>query len=260
MSQELERSPRLKKLAARTVNEARFPVTPWIAPRVDPRGVDGVHPCGPGLVAEGRDPDMRSLSLYFDVFTPAICRQSEDYDYDVLYYAVLLAFMGEDFTYDTISLEIERIAKVERQYSFYHRTSDKFGLYYAVRQCELYLRKTGIRSAQKKGDQKTNRQAEIDSGSFPRDEVFSQTASVTNARFATSEVNGWSLRRSGGSTIYVNPARATRTDVPPETLYNPAHYLAAAKWNFGCAPTQSVYSYAIFEMARMLGKIAESAA
>ncbi|MCP3665834.1 MAG: hypothetical protein GY696_25620, partial [Gammaproteobacteria bacterium] len=42
--------------------------------------------------------------------------------------------------------------------------------------------------------------------------------------------------------------------------YNPAHYLAAAKWNFGCAPTQSVYSYAIFEMARMLGRIAESAA
>ncbi|MCP3667989.1 MAG: hypothetical protein GY696_36795, partial [Gammaproteobacteria bacterium] len=90
LSQELERSPKLKKLASRTVNEARFPVTPWIAPRVDPRGVDGVHPCGPDLVAEGRDPDMRSLSLYFDVFSPAICRQSEDYDYDVLYYAVLL--------------------------------------------------------------------------------------------------------------------------------------------------------------------------
>ncbi|MCP3667061.1 MAG: hypothetical protein GY696_31980, partial [Gammaproteobacteria bacterium] len=73
LSQDLERSPPLKKLASRTVNEARFPVAPWIAPRVDPRGVDGVHPCGPGLVAEGRDPDMRSLSLYFDVFTPAIC-------------------------------------------------------------------------------------------------------------------------------------------------------------------------------------------
>ncbi|MCP3664068.1 MAG: hypothetical protein GY696_16510, partial [Gammaproteobacteria bacterium] len=129
-----------------------------------------------------------------------------------------------------------------------------------MRQCELYLRKTGVRSAHKKGDQKTIRQAEIDSGSFPRDEVFSQTASVTNTKFATSEVNGWSLKRPGGSTIYVNPARATRTDVPPETLYNPAHYLAAAKWNFGCAPTQSVYSYAIFEMARMLGRIAESAA
>ncbi|MCP3667442.1 MAG: hypothetical protein GY696_33940, partial [Gammaproteobacteria bacterium] len=170
IARKLSETGSMAPFTARWPSENVFPTAPWMDLRVDQH-----QPVTLSGEKDGQSYPVATAEFIFDVVSPGIVAQTEEFSHDEVYYVALLEFMGEKLTPRQVNRHLGELTRVGLVCLFQNNNPEADCLDHAV-----WLM-SGFRRNQKAlAENLPTRVSDGPVHSSPRREPYMATATLTN--------------------------------------------------------------------------------